>query len=112
MTVDDADNGDLDNGDLYEKIQELYTKTRQVDARLPIGQALCGQCSNGLVYRRTSTSDAGESTTYCAVMTKIIPNDVSECTRFCDAQRISMEDLLRLAIIIDPRIGIHDKSYR
>ena len=96
----------------YEKAAVLESRAagvkphpRGVTLRNP---SLCVSCENGLVFRRRGDVDA---TFYCKDLDKEMPNDIVECTRYEDPQALTLTELVGIALNIDPRVGVHDKSF-
>lgn len=95
-------------------VEDLNVRARPIERREVRG-TLCERCNSGQVYRRNRStgkgSQAGEAVTFCRRMGHRVPNDIVECSGYEDANALSMEDLARIALTVDPRKGVDDKSY-
>lgn len=102
----------------YEIARELEARSAVVTRRVngfAATTALCGQCEHGIVYRRNASvgkgAGAGEPVTYCQRIGETVPNDIVECSGFSEPHSMDMTDMVRIALIIDPRPGVNGKSY-
>lgn len=44
-------------------------------------------------------------------MERNVPSDIAECSSFNEANRMDLDDMLKIATIIDVRPGVNDGSY-
>jgi len=75
-----------------------------------LGTSLCMRCTNGVVFRRTGSVHLQ---THCQAASEWVPSDISECSKFNDANQMSLDDFASIGIPIDPREGppSADKGY-
>lgn len=95
----------------YEKSTELEVRARRIDSRIKdfAGKpSLCVSCEHGMIFRRRGYAHA---TYYCKSLGKEMPNDISECTGYEDPHALTFNQLATLALDIDPRLGVSDRSF-
>jgi hypothetical protein len=73
------------------------------------GDNLCAGCKHAHVYRRRDNPDPH---VYCHELGKRVPPDVVECSQFSAVAALSLHQMQKIALSIDPRPGISDGSYR
>jgi hypothetical protein len=49
---------------------------------------------------------------YCSFAEREVPADIVECSKFRDVNTMSLPDMIQIAVPIDARPGIDDRSYR
>lgn len=74
-----------------------------------LGNGLCRTCEAGTVFKSGSER---EIRAYCGRVNRWVAPDVVECTRYIARDTLDLDELARLAIIVDPRVGVDDRSYR
>ena len=72
-------------------------------------QSLCAGCKHSHVYRRRNNPDPH---VYCQELGKYVPPDIVECSQFNPVAALSLHQMQKIALPIDPRLGISDGSYR
>jgi hypothetical protein len=92
----------------YEAAEGLESRSRPFEERQRLTESLCGRCRNGHAYRRRSTLDV---VIHCAAIGARVPGDIAECSRFRDVKSLSLYEMSDLAIAIDPRVAVSDRSY-
>jgi len=75
----------------------------------PSGGGLCNGCKHAHLLRRRGVQDVW---VYCHELGKAVPPDIVECSQFSAVAALSLHEMQRIALPIDPRPGIHDRSYR
>ena len=73
------------------------------------GVRLCAGCKHSHVHRRRSSPDPS---VYCHELGKYVPPDIVECSQFSPVAALSLHQMQKIALPIDPRPGISDGSYR
>lgn len=73
------------------------------------GVSLCAGCKHSHVHRRRSSPDPS---VYCHELGKYVPPDIVECNQFSAVAALSLHQIQKIALPIDPRPGIDDRSYR
>jgi hypothetical protein len=72
----------------------------------PNNPPLCSQCTHGQVTRRQS-----EVRVYCHDIEQFVPPDITECSCFSAKNQASLEDMTKIALLIDPRELPGQKQY-
>lgn len=92
----------------HDEVRDLRLRARNLEeSRLDVN-ILCASCTNGHLYRREGKLHFD---VYCHAIEKKVPQDVIECSSYNQKGAMSLEDMKRLATVIDVRPGIDDKSY-
>jgi hypothetical protein len=73
------------------------------------GPSLCAGCKHAHIYRRRDHPDA---TIYCHELGRYVPPDIVECNQFSAVAALSLHQMQKIALPIDPRPGVSDGSYR
>jgi len=94
--------------DHYELSDQLDRFSRMVEERGRFRDVLCAKCQHGVVYRRRGRL---EPVAYCQQMRQEMPTDLAECSAFEAAGKLDSYELAKIALIVDPRVGVNDGSY-
>lgn len=94
--------------DHYEQVERLELAARNLEERRLTANVLCARCKRGTVSRRRGKL---EVEVYCHSIGSRVAPDIVECGSFEDAKTMDLDDMQKLAHIIDIRQGFHDKSY-
>lgn len=81
---------------------------RAVEERGLFQRVLCARCSQGTVYRRAGHL---EPVAFCGRTERPVPTDIAECTGFSDPRTPKLFEMQEIALPIDTRVGVSDKSY-
>jgi hypothetical protein len=73
------------------------------------GASLCAGCKHSHLYRRRDKLDPA---VYCHELGGYVPPDIVECSQFSPVAALSLHQMQKIALPIDPRPGISDGSYR
>lgn len=93
----------------YREAAKLEVKARNLEERRLGANVLCARCKHGHVYRRRGSL---ELVIYCQQMAKSVPPDIEECNKFEGSKSLDINEMTEVALIIDARVGVSDKSYR
>jgi hypothetical protein len=93
----------------WEEAEHLSVGNRAVEETRLDANILCARCQWGHLYRRRRRL---EFQVFCNSLERHVPADIVECSRFCDTNALSLTDMVRVALPVDPRPGIDDRSYR
>jgi hypothetical protein len=74
-----------------------------------LGRGLCRTCTYGTVMKSGSVRAIR---TYCGRVSGWVAPDIIECTRYLARDTLDLDTLTQLAVIVDPRVGVDDRSYR
>ena len=99
--------------DTWKKVEKITTPFVRHVAKgggRSLTASLCGRCEHGLVARCESTN---ELTTHCTVLGKSAPPDIVECTQYrtSGSDSHTIEEMVKVALIIDPRVLPGEKTY-
>lgn len=97
-----------DRGKHYEEVESLELASKNVEERRLDANVLCARCNRGMVYRRRGSL---EVVVYCHALSTNVPPDIIECSAFRDPKAMDLDDMNKLALRVDKREGINDKSY-
>ena len=90
--------------------QALEIKGRGLETDTRIGPGiLCAGCRSGMVFRR---KEQNHSTVWCSWIGRSVPLDIVECSGFLSKKSLTLNEMGEIALPVDGRVGIHDKSYR
>ena len=89
-----------------EKLDVLAKSTSSAEVGLKAG--LCGRCSSATIRRRTGHM---EVTVHCGATNKMVPSDIEECSAYTSPKAMSLYEMEQIALTVDGRAGVHDKSY-
>jgi hypothetical protein len=92
----------------YAAFETLQSRSRAVEERHRLTESLCGRCRNGHVYRRRGKLDV---VAHCEAVDRVVPSDITECSRFRDAKSLSLYEMNEIALTIDPRPAVNDGAY-
>lgn len=85
----------------WERVEELEIRARGLEKESAgLGDSLCSKCTRASIFRRKEQSTVN---IYCHDIEKIVPSDISECSRFEAQNAMTLQDMERLAHIIDAR---------
>jgi hypothetical protein len=87
----------------------LHATARTYQDRHLGSGGLCDRCDHGHLYRRRGSRDVA---VYCRSLHVQVPSDIAECSTFRAATALTLSDMMDLALPIDPRQGIDQRSYR
>ena len=73
------------------------------------GASLCAGCKYAHLYRRRDKRDPA---VHCHELGTSVPPDIVECSRFGAVAALSLHQMQKIALPIDPRPGVSDGSYR
>jgi hypothetical protein len=88
---------------------DLHAAAQAYQERRAGGDSLCVGCRHSHLYRRRGSSDAS---IYCHRLERYVPPDIVECSEFKAVTALSLGQMAEIALVIDPRCGINDSSYR
>lgn len=96
--------------DNYEEVERLATVARQTtsSAEKGLGSSLCNRCTASTIFRR---DDQMGVTVFCQNMRRDVPANIVECSGFNGIRQMSLFDMQQIALPIDGRTGINEKSY-
>jgi len=102
--------------DIFDKTEELIATNRPVvtaNAHAISGtvKSICVSCSSGMVFRREADTLTGTQTVICHQIRREMPPDIVECTNYYSRTTMSVHDMMRIALPVDPRLGINRKAY-
>jgi hypothetical protein len=93
----------------WEEAEQLALGSRAVEERRLDTSILCARCTWGHLYRRRRRL---HFEVFCSFLERPVPADIVECSKFSDANDLSLRDMVQMALPVDPRPGIDDRSYR
>ena len=73
------------------------------------GAGLCAGCKHSHLHRRRDKLDPA---VYCHELGRYVPPDIVECSQFSAVAALSLPQMQKVTLPIDPRPGIDDRSYR
>ncbi len=88
---------------------DLHAAAQPYRERQAGGDSLCVGCRHCHLYRRRGSPDAS---IYCHRLERYVPPDIVECSEFKAVTAPSLSQMAEIALVIDPRCGINDGSYR
>lgn len=94
---------DWEEVERIEGAAERCAEERNLDKHV-----LCARCEHGTVMQRRGKLQV---TAYCHSLGRSVPTDLVKCTNFKAQNTLSVHDLEKLAVLIDPRKGVHDRAY-
>jgi len=92
----------------YAKMLERRAGIPPAEERGLLHASLCARCEHGVVYHR---QDRLEVTAYCKTMLRQVPSDIAECTNFVQPNALDLEGMVEMALPVDGRDGVNEKSY-
>lgn len=98
----------MSSADHYVEVERLELAGRNLEERRLGANILCGRCRRGIVQRRRGKL---EVLVFCHAINRRVPPDIVECNGFEDVKKMDLDDMTRLAVVIDVREGVHRKSY-
>ncbi len=75
----------------------------------PSAGSLCRGCKHAHLYRRR---DCADPSVYCHELGRYVPPDIVECSQYSAVAALSLPQMQKIALPIDPRPGISDGGYR
>lgn len=90
----------------WEKLETLSKATSSAESGLSAGK--CSTCANGTIYRRKGQMHAE---VYCAITRQVMPSDIDECSGYSNPKEMSLYEMQQIALTVDDRVGVNDKSY-
>ena len=93
----------------WEEVDQLRAGSRAVEETRLDANTLCARCQWGHLYRRRRSL---QFQVFCGSLERHVPADIVECSKFSDAKALSLSDMVGIALPIDARIGIDERSYR
>lgn len=88
---------------------DLHAAAQPYRERQAGGDSLCVGCRHSHLYRRRGSPDVS---IYCHRLERYVPPDIVECSEFKAVTALSLSQMAEIALVIDPRRGISDGSYR
>ena len=99
----------MSSPDPWEEADKLKIGRRNAEERRLDADILCSRCTWGHLYRRRRRL---QYQVYCGFAERDVPADIVECSKFRDVNTMSLPDMIQIAVPIDARPGIDDRSYR
>ena len=93
----------------WEEVDQLRAGSRAVEETRLDANTLCARCQWGHLYRRRRSL---QFQVFCGYLERHVPGDIVECSKFSDPKTLSLSDMVSIALPIDPRIGVDERSYR
>jgi len=93
----------------WEEVNQLRAGNRAVEETRLEANTLCARCQWGHLYRRRHRL---QFRVFCGYLEHYVPSDIVECSKFSDAKTLSLSDMVNIALPIDPRVGVDERSYR
>lgn len=100
---------DLSDRSTWEEADQLRAGSRAVEETRLDANTLCARCQWGHLYRRRRSL---QFQVFCGYLEHHVPADIVECSKFRDAKTLSLSDMVSIALPVDPRIGVDERSYR
>lgn len=75
---------------------------------LLLGNSVCSSCKRSMAFRRRAKLDV---VTWCHSLERVVPSDIAECTNYEAKNTISIHQMVDMALDVDGRRGVNDKSY-
>lgn len=111
----------IENNETTE--ERVWEKVEQLTAALPdyvireneqltSAKMLCSSCNSGIVFQRKAKDLTDVFEVFCQTMQDQVPPDIHKCSGYRKHHQLDLNDMVRIAIPIDKRIGINDGSYR
>lgn len=95
----------MDNEE-WGRLETLATATSSAERGL--GDSLCTTCKHSVIFRRKERMDV---IVRCGMVERVVPSDVHECSAYDDVNSMSLYEMKQIALDVDPRRGVNDKSY-
>jgi len=88
---------------------DVHSAAEPYRQQRPSGRSLCGGCKHAHLYRRRDRADVS---VYCHELGHYVPPDIVECSQFSAVAALSLHQMQKIALPVDPRAGVSDGSYR
>ena len=79
------------------RLRELGRQLEPVPKHL--SEALCGRCAHSQIFQRANN----KLTTYCDNISKIVPDDIIECSAYAEPHHMNIYDMEKIGLLIDDR---------
>ena len=93
----------------WKEVDQLRAGSRAVEETRVDADTPCARCQWGHLYRRRHSV---QFEVFCSYLERHVPADIVECSKFTDAKTLSLSDMVSIAIPVDSRIGVDERSYR
>ena len=93
----------------WDEVDQLRAGSRAVEETRLDANTLCARCQWGHLYRRRHGL---RFQVFCGYLERQVPGDIVECSKFSDPKTLSLSDMVSIALPVDPRVGIDERSYR
>jgi len=88
---------------------DIHAAARPYRERRTGTPVLCAGCKHSHLYRRQGRQDAA---VFCHSLDRYVPPDIVECSEFRPVSALTLSQMSEIALPVDPRPGISDRSYR
>jgi hypothetical protein len=97
----------IDRYELREQVEQAAERLQAVSASL----TLCERCRHAHIWKRLSERESGNYTVYCQMAERLVPPDIIECNRFKSVNELDLDQLSKIAHIIEHRESGNEEAY-